>query len=131
MLAPGGEDVPAAVRPTVHPAGGGAAAPRERRGGAIAGTGHTVEKGGNAVTHAQAHQNLSCTFVRFIYECFRLHYQNVFFTMGTKRVGVGEMSDGHIIYKQYQIFDLKHFLVFVLQISTWNAITDFSYLKWQ
>lgn len=51
--------------------------------------------------------------------------------MGTKRVGVGEMSDGHIIYKQYQIFDLKHFLVFVLQISTWNAFTDFSYLKWQ
>lgn len=47
------------------------------------------------------------------------------------RVGVGEMSDGHIIYKQYQIFDSKHFLVFVLQISMWNAITGFSYLKWQ
>lgn len=46
-------------------------------------------------------------------------------------VGVGEMSDGHIIYKQYQIFDSKQFLVFELQISTWNAITGFSYLKWQ
>lgn len=58
MLAPGGEDVPAAVRPTVHPAGGGAAALRERRGGAIAGTGHTVEKGGNAASQAHITQKL-------------------------------------------------------------------------
>lgn len=126
MLAPEGEDVPAAVRPAVHPAGGGAAAPRERRGGAIAGTGHTVENGGNTCTR---HTKTCAAHLLGLF--MRLHYQNVFFTKGTKRVGVGEMSDGHVIYKQYQIFDLKHFLVFVLQISTGNAITDFSYLKWQ
>lgn len=49
--ASGGGDVPAAVRPTVHLAGGGVAVRKETKGGAIAHTGHAAETGGNnAVT---------------------------------------------------------------------------------
>lgn len=46
LRVPGEEDVPAAVRPTVHLAGGGVAVRRETKGGATARTGHAAETGG-------------------------------------------------------------------------------------
>lgn len=55
LRALGDEDVPAAVRPTVRLAGGGAAAQTETKGGATAHTGHAAGTGGNTNTHTQRH----------------------------------------------------------------------------
>lgn len=46
---PGGEDVPAAVRLTVHLAGGGVEVQRETKGGATVHTGHAAGTGGSTI----------------------------------------------------------------------------------
>lgn len=48
VCVPGGEDVPAAVRLTVHLIGGGVAALRKTKRRATAHTGHAAENAGNA-----------------------------------------------------------------------------------
>lgn len=49
---PGENGVPAAVHPTVHPAGKGVAARIETKGGATAHTGHAAGTEGNTIAHA-------------------------------------------------------------------------------
>lgn len=69
VCAPGEENVPAAVRPTVHLAGGGVAVQIETKGGATAHTGHAAETRGNGHhTHTQtltAHC-LSCSLTFYL-----------------------------------------------------------------
>lgn len=56
VCVPGGEDVPAAVRLTVHLIGGGVAAQRKTKRRATAHIGHAAESAGNAdvCMHTQA-----------------------------------------------------------------------------